>query len=490
VHIAYQVVGNHQLDLILVPGWVSHVEHHWEEPRLAYFLRRLASFSRLIVIDKRGTGLSDRTAGLPDLEQRMDDMRAVMDAVGSKRAVVFGYSEGGSMCQLFAATYPERTAALITYGCWAKRLRTLDYPWAPSMEDRLQFYDFIVEKWGGVVDVQTLAPSVAHDPEFCEWFATYLRRSASPGAALAIAQMNTHIDTRHILPTIRVPTLVIHRTGDMDAKVEEGRYLAEHIPGSTFLELPGNDHLPWVYDASTVLDAIEHFLVGLNLTKVVTRKLVTVLSARGIESGNATMNAAWRQTLSRFRGEAMQSAQGKIATFDGSSRAIHCASALRAAALQAGVSLRIGLHAGECQCEGELWMGEPIGAAEEISGVARPGEILVTRAVKSLIAGSGIHFTDQRFVPHVAEGASAETYAVDDEEPSAGQRPAFGHTAMALTKKQKTILQLVAQGLSNKEIADVLSLSEHTVHRHVANIFDRLNVSNRAAAVAQGLRRN
>ena len=184
IYIAYQVVGDGPLDLIFVPGWVSHLEYQWEEPRLAYFLHRLARFTRLIIIDKRGTGLSDRVTALPDLEQRMEDVRAVQDAVGSERAALFGHSEGGSMCLLFAATYPSRTLALVTFGSWAKRLRTHDYPWGPTLEERQRFYDFIVTNWGGIVDLADLAPSVANDPEFGEWFASYLRCSASPGAAL------------------------------------------------------------------------------------------------------------------------------------------------------------------------------------------------------------------------------------------------------------------------------------------------------------------
>ncbi len=248
VNIAYQIVGEGPVDLVYVPGWVSHVEEVWEEPTRARFLSRLASFSRLLLFDKRGTGMSDRVplGELPTLEQRMDDVRAVMDAAGVERAALFGFSEGGNMSILFAATYPQRTIALVTFGVFAKRLRSPDYPWAPTWEDRQKEIALVEREWGGDMDLSSLAPSVAHDEGFRRMLATYLRRSASPGAAAALLRMNTFIDVRHVLPTIRVPTLVLHRTHDRDASIEEGRYIAARIPGAKFVELPGQDHLPWV----------------------------------------------------------------------------------------------------------------------------------------------------------------------------------------------------------------------------------------------------
>ena len=250
VHIAYQVVGQGPLDLVYVPGWVSHVEQAWEEPTLARFLRRLSSFSRLIVFDKRGTGLSDRVPDdkLPTLEERMDDLRAVMDAAGSERAAVFGVSEGGNLCALFAATYPERTTSLVMFGCFAKRIWSPDYPWAPTPEQRQQEYELVEREWGNLMDLARYVPSKIGDQAFARRLTAYMRSAASPGAAVALLRMNTQIDIRLVLPTIRVPTLVIHRTGDRDANVEEGRWLAARIPGARFVELPGDDHLPWVGD--------------------------------------------------------------------------------------------------------------------------------------------------------------------------------------------------------------------------------------------------
>jgi len=260
VNIAYQIAGDHGPDLVFVMGWVSHVEYFWTHPRVASFFRRLAGFSRLILFDKRGTGLSDRVTTMPDLRQRMDDVRAVMVAAGSPEAFVMGVSEGGPMSALFAATFPERTKGLVIYGGYARRTWAPDYPWASKPEQRERFFRDIEQNWGGVVDLATIAPSEMNDPSFCDWWATYLRMSASPGAAVTLAKMNTNIDIRAELSSIRAPTLVLHRTGDRDMNIEEGRYLARHIPGARFVELPGIDHLPFAGDQEPVLREIEEFV--------------------------------------------------------------------------------------------------------------------------------------------------------------------------------------------------------------------------------------
>jgi pimeloyl-ACP methyl ester carboxylesterase len=262
ISIAYQVVGEGPVDLVYVPGWVTHLEYGWESPLLARFYEGLASFSRLILFDKRGTGLSDRASGLPSIEQRMDDVRAVMDAAGSKSAVVFAMSEGGGMAMSFAAAHPQRVRALVLFGVFAKREWAADYPWAPTVEQRQGFYDAIAHGWGGAVGADELAPSMAADPSFREWWATYQRRSASPAAALALARMNTPIDVRNVLSSIRAPTLVMHRTHDRDANVEEGRYVAARIPKAQFLELPGEDHLVFVGDQDAVIRASKTFVAA------------------------------------------------------------------------------------------------------------------------------------------------------------------------------------------------------------------------------------
>lgn len=262
VNIAYQVVGSGPIDIVFVMGWVSHLEYFWNEPSFAAFLTRLASMARLILFDKRGTGLSDAVpiSELPSLEQRMFDVQAVMEAAGSRRAVLMGVSEGGPLCTLFAATHPDMTAALVMIGSYARRLWAPDYPWGPTVEERDRFCQTIIEQWGGPVGIDERAPSRALDPEFRSWWSAYLRMGASPGAAVALTRMNAEVDIREVLPKIRVPALVIHRTGDRCLKIEEGRYLAEHIPGATMVELPGDDHLPFVGDQVGLLSAIDTFL--------------------------------------------------------------------------------------------------------------------------------------------------------------------------------------------------------------------------------------
>ncbi len=412
VSIAYQVVGEGPLDLVYVMGWVSHLVYFWEEPSFARFLTRLASFSRLILFDKRGTGLSDRVplADLPTLEQRMDDVRAVLDAVGSQRAALFGVSEGGPMSALFAATYPERTAALVIYGTFAKRIWDPEYPWAPSSEERQRWYRLLEEGWGGVADLETLAPSVARDERFREWWASYLRMSASPGAALALARMNTQVDIREVLPSIRVPTLILHRTGDLDVDVGGARYMAQRIPNAKYVELPGADHLAWVGDADAILDEVELFLTGARQSVDSERVLATVLFTDIVgstERAAALGDRRWRDLLeahyalirrecARFRGREIDTAgDGFLASFDGPARAIKCACAIVEAARRLGVEVRAGLHTGECELVGGKLRGIAVHTGSRITAMARPGEVLVSSTVKDLVAGSGIAFEDR-----------------------------------------------------------------------------------------------
>jgi pimeloyl-ACP methyl ester carboxylesterase/DNA-binding winged helix-turn-helix (wHTH) protein len=408
VNIAYQVIGDDPLDLVFVMGWVSHVEYFWREPTFARFLLRLASFSRLILFDKRGTGLSDRVPlnQLPTLEQRMDDVRAVMDAVGSERAALCGVSEGGPMCSLFAATYPEKTLALVMIGTYAKRIRDAEYPWGPTAEQREQFFEVMREQWGGPVGIDERAPSVANDPNFRDWWATYLRMGASPGAAVALTQMNAEIDVRNVLPSIRVPSLVIHRTDDQCLKVEEGRFVAERIPGAKFVEFPGNDHLPFVGDQDAILDEVEEFLTGVRHRIEPDTVLATVMVARlvGIEDH---VDRQGRELLRRlhahitkeiewFRGREMDMVEDRfLAIFDGPARAIRCASAITEYASRLGIEMRTGLHTGEC----EIVDGKVAGAAAQVvvcvAREANGGEVLVSSTVKDLVAGSGISFEDR-----------------------------------------------------------------------------------------------
>jgi pimeloyl-ACP methyl ester carboxylesterase len=412
LNIAYQVVGDGPFDVLWIPGFVSNVELVWEEPSSARFLERLASFSRLVLFDKRGTGLSDRLDAreLPTLEERMDDARAVLDAVGSASAALVSHSEGGNMAVLYAATYPERTRALVTTGIFAKRVWSPDYPWAPRPEDREREIEEVERLWGTVTDVDHYAPSVAGDEAFRERLATYFRRSASPGAAAALLRMNTEIDVRAVLPTIRVPTLVLHRSGDRDASVEEGRWIASQIPGARFVELPGEDHLPWVGDVDTLLDEIEEFLTGVRPAPDPDRMLLTLLftdivgsTRRAAELGDRRWrelldahHAAVRGELERFRGREVDTAgDGFFATFDGPGRALHAAAAIRDALRPLELEIRAGVHTGECEVVGAAVRGVAVHVAARVAGRAAAGEILATSTVRDLVAGSGIVFADR-----------------------------------------------------------------------------------------------
>ena len=405
VNIAYQVCGNGPVDLVFVMGWVSHLEYFWKEPSFARFLSRLASFSRLILFDKRGTGLSDPVSDLPTLEQRMDDVRAVLDAVGSRRAVLLGVSEGGPMCSLFAATHPAQTEALIMIGTYARRLRAADYPWAPTREQREEFFRDIVEQWGGPVGIGDRAPSVADDPAFREWWASFLRMGASPAAAIALTRMNADIDVTKILPTIGVPTLVLHRTGDRTLLVDEGRYVASLIPDAEFVELPGDDHLPFVGDQDALLDEIDRFLSNARTRTHGDRVLKTLLCAEIDEAGAIgrpqgllleRLRMLASEQAPRFGGTDVPASEDHVfAMFDGPARAIRCACAIRDLAGACGVKARLGLHTGECEVVAGAPHGVVVTVGSRVAALAKPSEILVTRTVVDLVAGSGLQFVDR-----------------------------------------------------------------------------------------------
>ena len=409
VHIAYQVIGDGPLDLVVVPGWVSNIDCFWEDPSMEVSLLRLASFSRLILFDKRGTGLSDRITFTPTLEERMDDVRAVMEAVGSKKAALLGYSEGGPMCILFAATYPQRTHSVVMVGSYARRLQAPDYPFGHSQRESEAFIEMIRREWGGPVGLEERAPALAADESFRNWWARLLRNGASPSAAVALARMNADIDVRHILPAIQVPTLVIHRTGDRAIPVACGRHMAEQIPGAKYIELPGDDHLYWIGSSDEVLDEIQSFLTGVRQSPQPDRVLLTVMFTDIVDS---TRNAAemgdqrWHNLLARhhelirkelafFNGREIDNAgDGFLATFDGPARAIRCACAISEAIRQWGISVRVGLHTGECELQGDKPEGLAVHIGARVASLARTDEVLVSSTVKDLVAGSGLEFDD------------------------------------------------------------------------------------------------
>jgi pimeloyl-ACP methyl ester carboxylesterase len=408
LQIAYEVFGEGPRDLVLVHGWVTNLELIWEHPRAARALERLGSFCRVVNFDKRGTGLSDRVPleRLPTLEERMDDVRAVMDAVGCERAVLFGHSEGGPMSVLFAAAYPERVEGLVLYGTFATRRWHEDYPWAPTPEERERHVRAIREGWGGIVHLPELAPGVVDDQEFCDWWARYLRSSASPAAAAALTSMNSEADVRAVLPTIHLPTLIVHRTGDLRTDVRGARWMAEQIPGARYVELPGEDHLIWA-DPDPILDQVEEFVTGVPPAAVPDRVLLTVLFTDVVESTELLAelgDEAWRglldrhdetvrRYLQRYRGrEIATTGDGFLAVFDGPARAVRCAQAIADAVVALGLGIRAGIHTGEVELRGEDIGGLAVHVAARIAALASAGEVLTSGTVRDLTSGSGIVF--------------------------------------------------------------------------------------------------
>jgi pimeloyl-ACP methyl ester carboxylesterase len=406
---------------VVVPGWLSNVELFWEDPTAARFLTRLASFSRLILFDKRGTGLSDRVSDMPNLETRMDDVRAVLDAVGSERAALCGYSEGGPMCALFGATYPARTSALILIGSFPSRQWSEDCPWGVRPEAAQAFIETCEREWGGPVGLDIRAPTLAPDERARQWWARFLRMSASPAANSALARMNYGIDIRHVLPVIRVPTLLLHSVGDRLIDVSASRYMAGRIAGAKYVELSGIDHLPWGQDADAILDEIEEFLTGVRHGPEPDRVLATVLVTDIVGSTETAVklgdrrwrdlleshHAIVRRELTRFRGREVDTAgDGFLATFDGPARGIRSACAMAGAVRPVGLKIRAGLHTGECELIGEKVGGIAVHIGARVAAMAGAGEVVVSSTVKDLVAGSGITFEDRGL--HALKGVPGE----------------------------------------------------------------------------------
>lgn len=410
ISIAYRVLGEGPSDLVLVPGWISHVEFMGELPQARHFLERLTSFARLIVFDKRGTGLSDRVADLPTLEQRMDDVRAVMEAADSERSAVLGVSEGAPMSLLFAATYPDRVSSLVLYGGMAKSVADEDYPWAPPADLVEASISGIDDYWGEGAFLEVWAPSVAEDERIKKWWSQFERLGASPGAMVQLMKMFAGIDVRHVLPVISVPTLVLHRKGDRVVNYRGARWMAEQIPGAKYVELQGVDHVPIFGDTDSLIDEIEEFLTGVRPALIPDRVLATVLftdivgsTERAAEMGDAKWRGLLeehdllvRRELERFRGrEVKTTGDGFLATFDGPARAIRCAASTGKALGEIGIEIRAGLHTGECEILASDVGGIAVHIAARVSALAHAGEVLVSSTVKDLVAGSGISFEDR-----------------------------------------------------------------------------------------------
>ncbi len=444
VNIAYQIVGDGPVDLVFVPGFISNLESAWWHPSMAAFYRRLAGFARLIVFDKRGTGMSDRVSSIADLETRMDDVRSVMDAARSSRAALLGYSEGGSMAALFAATYPERTLGLVLYGALVALRWSPETPWALTPEDFDRWVADIETKWGTAEycdeQLATDAPSRAGDEVFRRWYSTRLRLGASPSAAAAAVRMAAESDIAAILPAIRVPTLILHRSDDRLVPVESGRYLGTHIPGARYIELPGADHLPWVGDTEALARPIEEFLEDLDRddTSEPDRAVTTVLFLDIVGSTQKAVDlgdAGWRELLERYyalirrqlvryRGRELDTAgDGFFACFDGPARAIRCACAVSDATRSLGVAVRVGLHTGECELVDGKVGGIAVHVGARIAAEAEPGEVLVSSTVKDLVAGSDIEFRERGVAALAGIPGQRQLFAVDQSRASTDAAP-------------------------------------------------------------------
>jgi class 3 adenylate cyclase len=426
--IAYQVIGDGPIDVVWVPGFVSHVELIWEMPPAARMIERLASFARLIMFDKRGTGLSDPVEGSPTLEERIDDLRAVMEAAGSHQAVIVGVSEGVPMSLLFAATHPELVSALVLYGGMARSTWAPDYPWATPTDDLLESSaELLPHLYDGAV-LEIMAPSIADDPQARQMFSRFQRYAASPSMLLQNMLMFLDIDVRAVLPTIDVPTLVLHRRGDMTVNRRAAEWMASQILGSTYVELPGNDHLPFAGDSDAIVDEVEEFLTGVRREVEIDRVLATVMFTDIVDStkrASAMGDRAWRDLLDaqnailrrelvRFRGTEIKTlGDGMLATFDGPARAIRCALDMTEAVKPLGISIRVGLHTGEVELVGDDVAGIAVHIAARVGALAGADEVLVSGTVKDLVAGSGITFDERG--EHVLKGIPDQwrLFAVD-----------------------------------------------------------------------------
>jgi class 3 adenylate cyclase len=411
VHIAYQVFGDGDLDLVLVPGYVTHVELIWEHEPATRFMQSLAAFARVISFDRRGSGLSDPVAEVPTLEQRMDDVRAVMDDAGSQQAALVGLSEGVPLSILFAASHPDRARALVCSGGMARSTYADDYPWATPAQALVESgLELIQPHWGDGSLIEVAAPSQADNPDSREWFARMQRATASPGMMASLVQMFFDLDVRDVVPVVQVPALVLHRVHDRLVNVRNGRWLAEHLPNARLVELPGGDHVPWYEEPDQWLGAVQEFLTGARAQPKADRVLATVLFtdiADSTRTASELGDRRWRElleahqratrdVLGRFDGREVKSlGDGLLATFDGPARAIHCAQGILESSSPLGIRVRAGIHTGECELIGQDIAGIAVHIAARVSALASPGEVLVSRTVKDLVVGSGLEFTDR-----------------------------------------------------------------------------------------------
>jgi pimeloyl-ACP methyl ester carboxylesterase/DNA-binding CsgD family transcriptional regulator len=502
VHVAYEVFGEGPFDLVFANSWASHAEFSWSNPTIARFYERLSSFCRLVLFDKRGTGSSDPMVSVPTMEDRMDDIRAVMDAVGIERAALLGGSEGAATCAVFAATYPERTSALVMFSPFIVGVADDECPWAWTWE----VWELVKEAmaaptWGTShgSGVEYVVPSLSGNETAMEWYGRYFRVACSPALAIALLAVNTEIDIRPVLATIRVPTLVLHRIDETWVNVNYGRYAAAKIDGARLVELEGTDHYPWEQDAEAVLGEIQEFLTGERSEPDDYRVLATVLftdivesTALAARSGDRSWrelldahDAMVRRQLTRFAGQEIKTTgDGFLATFDGPARAIRSALAIQEGGARLGLDIRAGLHTGEIERRGADVGGVAVHLGQRVCATAGAREVVVSSTVKDLVVGSGIEFEDRG--EHELKGVPGQWHLFAVSDTNKRGRPGFGW--QSLTPAELEVVRLVAQHLSNPAIADRLVVSRATVKTHLIHVFNKLGVTSRSELAVVALR--
>lgn len=416
VNIAYQVFGSGNIDLVYIPGWVSNIDWMWACPELVHFLEELGKIARVILFDKRGTGLSDRVVDFSTLEERMDDIRAVMDAVNSEKGVLFGHSEGGSVSALFAATYPNRTISLITFGIFAKRIYAPNYPWAPTHQERQKVYDMIEKSWGsGAMNLESLAPSKANDEVFMGWLANYFRSGASPSAALVLTKMNTQVDIIDILSSIKVPTLILQRTHDIDVKIDEGRFIAERIKGAKFVEFDGSDHLFWTGNTQEVLEEMKTFILDVKPKPIYEKQLFTIIVGRLLcsDANKPKYQELINSHVKHYNGNVvLYNDETFTVTFNGPSKAVYCAMDLVETVQGLDLEMNIAIHIKECYTNHCISKSTEK-LATSIFKQSKPNQILLTQTVKNLLIGVNLSFLAHKTIYDANSGESLLLYRVN-----------------------------------------------------------------------------
>lgn len=482
INIAYQVFGKGSIDLVYIPGWISNIDMMWACPELVSFLKELGKMARVILFDKRGTGLSDRMSGFPTLEERMDDIRAVMDAVDSDKAVLFGHSEGGSVSALFAATYPDRTISLITFGIFARRSYHPKYPWAPTPEERQKVYDMIENNWGeGSMNLESLAPSKAGDPVFMEWLASYFRSGASPGAALMLTKLNTQVDIIEILDAIKVPSLIMQRIGDIDVKIEEGQFIAAHINDAKFVALEGEDHLFWVGNTDEILKEIRTFIGDLKPDFVYEKRLFTILAGyfEIPEYEFEKCNTLIKQLVSQNKGLIVKQTRNKIvALFDGPSKAVLCGENLLKATHPLHASFSLGLHIKECFVDNPVC--SEIDSFIDLIMHEHKDEtyILATQTIKNLLVGSEVSFGSYPLVYRTDTNQKLQLYSIHPGGTLKGLNKPENNSKRKDTGFLNLVVRKIEYHLANDQfgvemLCNELSISERQLQRKLKLIANK-----------------